>query len=162
MPLQQLLEIALNSSESGWTEEDGNKQQLAERAVKILVDKAPIMCEYFSLRIDENGNLLTLPCLLKKHTPNTTYLPIYLLRLATEVEWDTEEECFETFCRETANFYAKIPQLEIENHPKKHTWMVEHIIYPAFKQYLLPPNRLKKQLYELTNLPTLYKVFERC
>ena len=31
-------------------------------------------------------------------------LPMYLLRLATEVDWESEEECFSSFCRVTAQF----------------------------------------------------------
>lgn len=31
---------------------------------------------------------------------------MYVLRLATEVDWDIEQECFQTFCRETAKFFS--------------------------------------------------------
>lgn len=34
---------------------------------------------------------------------------MYILRLATDVEWDSEKECFDTICRETAKFYAVQP-----------------------------------------------------
>lgn len=103
-----------------------------------------------------------LPALLENHRPSITHLPIYLLRLATEVEWETEVDCFETFCRETANYYARIAQVELNANPQLHKWTVEHVLFPAFKKYLLPSEILNEVIYELTNLPTLYKVFERC
>lgn len=31
---------------------------------------------------------------------------MYVLRLATEVDWDSEQDCFQTFCRETAKFFS--------------------------------------------------------
>lgn len=36
-------------------------------------------------------------------------LPLYLLRLASEVNWFNEKECFLNFCRETARFYVLHP-----------------------------------------------------
>ncbi|XP_061387697.1 DNA mismatch repair protein Mlh1 [Musca vetustissima] len=162
LPVKDLIKLALNTPESGWTEEDGDKDELAERASEILIEKSPIMREYFSMTINSSGQLETIPSLLDKYIPSKTFLPIYMLRLATEVEWDTEEECFETFCRETARYYAMVSEAERLEMPKQHKWTVEHIIYPAFKKYLLPPNNLKKYIFELANLPSLYKVFERC
>lgn len=34
---------------------------------------------------------------------------MYLLRLASEVDWFKEKECFLSFCRETARFYVLHP-----------------------------------------------------
>ena len=36
---------------------------------------------------------------------------VYVMRLATEVNWTDEEECFRTFCEETAKFYAVQPNI---------------------------------------------------
>lgn len=43
------------------------------------------------------------------YVPFMESLPLYVLRIATEVEWNSEKDCFQTFCRETAKFYA-IPE----------------------------------------------------
>lgn len=152
--------IALDCKESGWTAEDGSKNLLAHRVSKILIEKEAIMKEYFGLKINNEGDIETIPILLKNHRPSMCFLPIYILRLATEVEWETEEQCFETFCRETADYYSRVP--EDEALTKNHRWIVEHIIYPALRRDLLPGNELKKYLFELSSLPNLYKVFERC
>ncbi|XP_011184409.2 DNA mismatch repair protein Mlh1 [Zeugodacus cucurbitae] len=162
LAIKELVRIALECEEAGWSPEDGDKMELAESASKILIEKAPIMREYFSLRINEEGQLETLPAILPQHYPSSTNLPMYILRLATEVDWESEVECFESFCRETAQFYALTSALEMESLPQRHKWLVEHVLYPSFKRYLLPPNNLKQQLYELTSLSQLYKVFERC
>ncbi|XP_030386627.1 DNA mismatch repair protein Mlh1 [Scaptodrosophila lebanonensis] len=161
LAIKELLLVALDSAAAGWTAEDGDKQELATSATGILQEKAPIMKEYFSLRISEDGYLESLPALLPKHMPSKAQLPLYLLRLATEVEWEQEAPCFETFCRETARYYAQV-EFEDSADVKKQRWQVEHVMYPAFKKFLLPPQRLNKKLYELTSLSKLYKVFERC
>ena len=36
---------------------------------------------------------------------------VYVMRLATAVNWSDEEECFRTFCEETAKFYAVQPNI---------------------------------------------------
>lgn len=41
--------------------------------------------------------------------PDLDGLPLYLLRLASEVDWSNEKECFLNFCRETARFYVLHP-----------------------------------------------------
>ncbi|XP_016970229.1 DNA mismatch repair protein Mlh1 [Drosophila rhopaloa] len=161
LPVKELLMLSLDSEAAGWTSEDGDKTDLSVSAAEILLKKAPIMREYFGLRISEEGQLESLPSLIPQHRPNVAHLPVYMLRLATEVDWEQEARCFETFCRETARFYSQIVWGEgsAAGHPR---WTIEHVLFPAFKKYLLPPPRLKDQIYELTNLPTLYKVFERC
>ncbi|XP_075166250.1 DNA mismatch repair ATPase Mlh1 [Haematobia irritans] len=160
--VKDLIKLALDTPESGWCEEDGDKDELASRAEEILIEKSPILREYFSMIIDEKGNLESIPSLLAQYMPSRVFLPIYMLRLSTEVDWDTEEECFETFCRETAHYYAMVSEYELQAEAKRHKWIVEHILYPAFKKYLLPPSCMKKYFYELANLPSLYRVFERC
>lgn len=88
-------------------------------------------------------------------------LPLYILRLATEVEWDDEKEFFQTFSRETARFYAEIAKTSPEN---EWMWSVEHVIYPALKNNFMPPKEFEsnKSFLEIASLPNLYKVFERC
>lgn len=56
-PLFDLAMLALDSPESGWTEEDGPKEGLAEYIVEFLKKKAEMLADYFSLEIDEVGQL---------------------------------------------------------------------------------------------------------
>jgi DNA mismatch repair protein MLH1 len=71
---------------------------LAEQASACLVDNAEMLEEYFSVVIeidDEDKIMLTgLPVLLEGYTPQTHALPMFLLRLATEVDWSEEMHAF--------------------------------------------------------------------
>jgi len=46
-----------------------------------------MLLEYFSTTITENGELATLPLMLKGYAPNLDKLPTFLLRLGTEVNY---------------------------------------------------------------------------
>ena len=52
-PLYDLAMLALESEESGWTEEDGPKEGLAQYIVDFLKKKAEMLEDYFSLEIDQ-------------------------------------------------------------------------------------------------------------
>lgn len=56
--------LALESPESGWTEEDGPKEGLAEYIVEFLKRKTEMLADYFSLEIDEVRDSLSLRCVL--------------------------------------------------------------------------------------------------
>lgn len=96
---------------------------------------------------------------------------------AFQVDWDTEKECFQTFAKECSLFYAFKPdpygsensngdsegsgELETQKNWK---WIVEHVLFPAFRCGLIPPKHFAEDgsLLQVANLPDLYKVFERC
>ncbi|XP_043920831.1 DNA mismatch repair protein Mlh1 [Protopterus annectens] len=175
-PLYDLAILALNSPESGWTEDDGPKEELAEYIVQFLGKRTEMLMDYFSFEIDKDGNLIGLPLLLDNYIPALEGLPMFILRLATEVKWDDEKECFETFSKECSTFYSVRKQYIVEDplpcqqpeEPAESTtswrWTTEHIIYKAFRTHLLPPQQFTENgnVLQLANLPDLYKVFERC
>ncbi|KAK3573578.1 hypothetical protein QTP86_028182, partial [Hemibagrus guttatus] len=105
-PLYELALLALDSEESGWTEEDGPKEGLAQYIVDFLKKKAEMLDDYFSMKIDEEGNLTGLPLLLDNYCPAMEGLPLFILRLATEVNWDSEKDCFHDFTKECSYFYS--------------------------------------------------------
>ena len=55
-----------------------------------------------------------------------------------------------------------------ENEPKtsnlwrKHIWTLEHVVFEALKKHILPPGKLSTMFLQVADLPSLYKVFERC
>ncbi|NWH88474.1 MLH1 protein, partial [Aegithalos caudatus] len=176
-PLYELSMLALEDPESGWTEEDGPKEGLAEYIVEFLKKKTEMLKDYFSLEIDEEGNLTGLPLLIDNYVPPLEGLPMFILRLATEVNWDEEKECFESLSKEIAMFYSIRKQYIIEESSPTNSqnedsesgsttwkWTVEHVLYKAFRTHLLPPKHFAEDgnILQLANLPDLYKVFERC
>ena len=86
-PVYDLALLALETGQSGWTQSDGSKNELAKYVVELLQSKAEMLLDYFSIEIDENGHLLSLPLLLKKFNPDVNRLPMFLLRLATDVSF---------------------------------------------------------------------------
>ncbi|KAI4486155.1 hypothetical protein M0802_012523 [Mischocyttarus mexicanus] len=159
--LYDLAMLGLETEEAGWTEEDDPKEELAKSVKELLLEKADMMKEYFSIVIDKKGNLKSLPILLDKYFPFEGDLPIYILRLSTEVDWTSEQTCFQNICRETARYYSEMNPIH-----NMHDWkyVTEHILYPAIKESLLPPKSFAHDstILQITSLPDLYKVFERC
>ncbi|XP_019737644.1 DNA mismatch repair protein Mlh1 [Hippocampus comes] len=171
-PIYELAMLALDSEESGWTEEDGPKEGLAEYIVDFLKKKAEMLEDYFSMEIDQQGNLRGLPLLIDNYTPVMEGLPMFILRLATEVNWDNEKECFRDFSKECSVFYSIRKQYILEVEPgeeqdaevKSWRWNVEHILCKAFRSLISPPRHISEDgtVLQIANLPDLYKVFERC
>ncbi|XP_065156578.1 DNA mismatch repair protein Mlh1 [Atheta coriaria] len=160
LDIKELALIALNMADTGWTPEDGPKEDLAENTAGILIAKAEMLRTYFEIDIDNDGKIHTIPILIDGHAPLESALPRYIIRLACEVNWDEEKPCFESFARETAEYYATSPGAVTDEW--RHT--VEHVLYSFAKEYFLPPAHFKTNgaLLEAANLPQLYKVFERC
>ncbi|XP_011601203.1 DNA mismatch repair protein Mlh1 isoform X1 [Takifugu rubripes] len=171
-PLYDLAMLALDSEGSGWTEEDGPKEGLAQYIVDFLKRKAELLGDYFSVEIDQEGNLTGLPLLLDKYTPIMEGLPMFILRLATEVNWDNEKECFRDFSRECSMFYSIRKEFILDGEPGEEQetevtswrWKVEHVIFKAFRMLFSPPKKFSEDgtVLQIANLPDLYKVFERC
>jgi len=160
---------ALNNT--NMLEVNDSNRNLAQHVTARLVESAPMLEEYFSIRIESqnsesnsiddisSGALLTgLPVLLEGHCPQPHALPIFLLRLATQVDWTREKHCFHQICKELGNFYAMLPPEDELNA------YVRHHLFPALSYLMLPSKNLTKNGHfaKLTKLSTLYKVFERC
>lgn len=56
--------ISLELSESGYQEEDKPKEELARDATEILVSRALMLNDYFSIEIDADANIISIPLLL--------------------------------------------------------------------------------------------------
>nr|XP_022902874.1 DNA mismatch repair protein Mlh1 [Onthophagus taurus] len=162
LPIYDLCLLALDLSEVGWTPEDGDKTELSQKVVEILSDKAEMLEEYFSMEI-EDGKIKSLPLLIENYLPDMIGLPVYILRLASEVNWETEKDCFKSFAIETAAFYSELYSEEI-NEGSNWRWVTEHVLYPAIKKFFLPPKNFTENasVLQIADLPSLYKVFERC
>lgn len=148
--------------------------------------------EYFALKIDTQGCLVTLPLLLRDYTPNLDKLPLFLMRLGPQVssaprhilvawtyahcepqvDWTSEEECFSSLLRELAYLYAPGPSVAQSQVPSQDQdqetidsdrWQIQHVLFPMMRKYFVAPKRLlERDVVQIANLPDLYRVFERC
>ncbi|XP_026729771.1 DNA mismatch repair protein Mlh1 [Trichoplusia ni] len=164
LPLEELLVLGLSSQDGEWDSELGEMRDMAQQMSELLVNKRAMLYEYFSLEISSSGELVALPLLLDGHTPFMGALPTFLVRLVTEVNWDSEKDCFDTFSRQTAIFYAQPNTDSSPESVKAEHWKQEHVIFPALRRYFLPPTSFVHNgaILQIASLNDLYKVFERC
>ncbi|KAE8314135.1 histidine kinase-like ATPase [Aspergillus transmontanensis] len=192
--LINLLQIAADaereapSSRKAKSSEINEKNDIFDNApdlvARALIDRREMLNEYFSLQISAEGELLSLPLLLKGYLPCLGKLPRFLLRLGPYVDWTSEEDCFRTFLRELAAFYTPeqlppppppaendgnevSPDVDMEDELIKNrrlqiARMLEHVVFPALRSRLVATNRLLRGVVEVADLKGLYRVFERC
>lgn len=164
-------------------------QRAPEIVTNTLIERRDMLDEYFSMKVSEEGELLSIPLLLKGYVPSLAKLPRFLLRLGPYVDWTSEEECFRGFLRELAAFYTpeQLPpqaarksasgdeEVEDEEPQKASTEdesirtrrtqlirMLEHVLFPAVRARLVATNDLLPAVVEVADLKGLYRVFERC
>ena len=180
LPLKELLQIAAEhekASTENSAEDDFEVDEVVELISNQLVERREMLQEYFSLDISPEGELNTIPLLLKGYTPSLAKLPRFLLRLGPHVNWKDEKECFATFLRELASYYVpeQLPPSpgpgdveeeldeEIRSRRAEVRKVVEDVMFPAFRARLIATNGLMKGgVLEIANLKGLYRVFERC
>ncbi|KAM0911333.1 hypothetical protein ACQ4PT_013540 [Festuca glaucescens] len=110
-PLRELMMMALKDDESISDENDKEKLEIAEVNTEILKENAEMINEYFSIHIDQSGNLTRLPVVLDQYTPDMDRLPEFALTLGNDVTWDVERDCFRTAAAAIGNFYALHPPI---------------------------------------------------
>jgi DNA mismatch repair protein MLH1 len=73
-----------------------------------------------------------------------------------------EKPCFGDFLRELARFHC--PAALDGPNTDEQQWQIQHILFPAFKQYLVAPVGLaaKENVLQIASIDKLYRVFERC
>ena len=163
--------------------------EVAAAVTKQLVSRKDMLAEYFSFELSEEGDLISIPLLLKGYTPSMTKLPRFLMRLGPCVSWNEEKACFHTFLRELASFYVpeQLPNemnakkdekgegtvvdeavgnleeiKEIKRRKDEVARVLEHVLFPAFRARLVATKGLLSGVVEVADLKGLYRVFERC
>lgn len=89
LSLSELLMIALDNPESQYNPKVHlPKEDMVEFYKNKLVDKADILNENFSIEIDrESASLVSLPIIYEVIKPYPEELPMFILRLACDVEY---------------------------------------------------------------------------
>eukprot|EP00559_Dactyliosolen_fragilissimus_P008828 CAMPEP_0184857214 /NCGR_PEP_ID=MMETSP0580-20130426/2371_1 /TAXON_ID=1118495 /ORGANISM="Dactyliosolen fragilissimus" /LENGTH=871 /DNA_ID=CAMNT_0027352679 /DNA_START=548 /DNA_END=3163 /DNA_ORIENTATION=+ len=184
LKVRESLDLNAHNNEKAISKEKDNTDSqaaMARQATKLLYDHRNMLDEYFSidLKLEDNQVVLkSMPILLDGHSPAPHAIPLFLLRLVTEVNWNDELECFQGICTELGNYYAEIPftldDKENTNQDKediedflvsdKEKKIVQHTIFPALAFLLVLPKKFASNGYvvRLALLSKLYKVFERC
>jgi len=188
--LVDLLKIAAESEQKDHPAEDADSifANAPEMVAQTLVERREMLNEYFSMQISAEGELLTIPLLLKGYLPALAKLPRFLLRLGPYVDWNSEEGCFRTFLRELAAFYTpeQLPVLSpsarsteesakpvvaegsededafVRARRAQVVRMLEYAVFPALRARLVATSRLLRGVVEVADLKGLYRVFERC
>ncbi|KAJ3008170.1 DNA mismatch repair protein [Thoreauomyces humboldtii] len=174
--VRELVLLALEAQDmEAWGDDMMSPEDIAEQCARLLVDRREMLQEYFSLTVTATGQLTGLPVMLRGYVPPMDKLPLFLLRLGSEVVWDSEKECFETFCKELGMFYAVEPPsppvedaragtMAHKSATAEYRWTVEHVVFPALKGLFAAPRSAaeNRSVVQVANLPDLYKVFERC
>ncbi|TKA52333.1 hypothetical protein B0A53_04801 [Rhodotorula sp. CCFEE 5036] len=182
--LEKLVRLAVDRAYADSAADDSvvaKSDTIVQRVVTTLVDAAPMLEEYFSFTITANKELASLPLVLPGHAPDITKLPLFLLRLGANVDWENEKPCFASFLRELAFFYSPSPSpvgaaqpqpgskpapaASASEDPTEQALRrtIEHVLFPAAKQYLVAPAKLlERDVVLATSLEALYRVFERC
>lgn len=137
-------------------------QSMANQVATCLLDRAEMLEEYFGICIasdddddDDNNDsgpvvfLKRLPIILPHYQPHPSGIPLFLLRLATEVNWEEEKPCFLNIATELGLYYGS----GIGD-------QMQHGIFPAVCQLLVLPTS-SQFVHTLTHLSALYKAFER-
>ena len=152
---------------------DQYKDEIAARVCDLLISKAEMLDEYFRIGIDSSGLLVSMPELLTNHTPAGDALPLFLLRLATETDWEDELRCFASVARELSLLYSYLPErLDHDVGDSSGACglapdgmdLFKMCVYPALRSQLIAPKRCATDgtVLEVAALEQLYKVFERC
>lgn len=187
-PLSPLIKLAVDA-EKNTDLSKLTKPQIVDSITHTLISRRDMLREYFSLGITVEGMVDSLPLLIHDFTPNLDKLPLFLMRLGPQVNWNNERECFDSFLRELAYFYVPGPGplatvssiaehddedddgTEKDGHPAgassqqeaSENWQIEHVLFPAMKRYLTAPKSLlTRDVVQIASLPDLYRVFERC
>ncbi|KAJ3127325.1 DNA mismatch repair protein [Nowakowskiella sp. JEL0407] len=177
--IYELVKIALNQEDDKKWDNDNlmSKDEIAQNVAEIFVNHKEMLEEYFSIRVSEDGMLYSLPIILKGYLPNWSKLPFFCLRVASDVDWESEKTCFESFCRTLAFFYAFEGPVEESDEDQtmdsmnqtdtaieEYKWTVQHLLFPTLKSSFSAPQVLIENgsIVQVADLPELYKVFERC
>lgn len=107
----ETLETSINTELSPPQQQEEEDATIKE-AVELLISKADMLKEYFSIVITQQDSkifLTHIPKLLDNYIPLSIHIPDFLLSLAFDVDWLDEKNCFHTIAQVLAAYYAELP-----------------------------------------------------
>lgn len=104
--LDDLVRLGLESVQGVPQDDEPSVEATKDKIVKLLLENAEMMEEYFSICFDvDRRTLEAVPSLLPGANGcalELDRLPQLLVRMATRVDWQDEQECFDTLARQLA------------------------------------------------------------
>jgi DNA mismatch repair protein MLH1 len=135
-----------------------------EDAVVVLEKHRKMLHDYFAIEI-ESGELKAMPWLLPGYIPTFSAMPVFLARLASEIDWESELECIGGIARELSMLYAVMPE-DAKNCEQKERLEedLRNVLLPEMKSKCFMPH--SKLLVDGTvmmigTVAGMYSVFER-
>lgn len=130
----------------------------------VLETHSKMLEDYFNIQIID-GKIAKMPLPLTGYTPSFIAMPLFLNRLATEIEWDYELECISGIIEELSMLYAILPEDEKDEEMRKALKsQLETIILPEMKTGSFTPNAEllhSKAIVKITDVKNMYTIFER-
>ena len=194
--LDDLVRLGLESTVGVPEDNEDSVEATKDRIVRLLLENAEMLEEYFSLCLNaDKGTLEAIPSLLPgAHgcAIELDRLPQLLVRLATRVDWQDEQECFDSFARQVAwgclpspppppstlsqatgeageaeesEEAVKAAEAEREEEEEATRRRVQHLWFDSMAKSrgkYVPSKEMKEYVVQVANLPDLYRVFERC
>ena len=78
-----------------------------------------------------------------------------------QVNWINEQECFNDIIKLIAVFY--LPSTNVDNDSPSFRWQIQYSLFPSIVNNLIATNNLANNAFvQVTNLPDLFRIFERC
>lgn len=152
-------EFPINIHDINYLQGDAN-----EYVIEVLNNHAEMLDDYFRIKIKGN-QLFNMPDILPGYEPSFTALGLFLIRLATEINWNCEYDCISAIVDELSMLYAIQAEddtcEELVISMKK---MIANVIIPEIKTEAFMPNLsliTDRSLIRLKSASEMYKIFER-
>ncbi len=192
--LDDLVRLGLESTKGVPEDDTASIEANKDKIVALLLENAEMLQEYFSVCFNvEARTLEALPSLV----PGTSLpgvrgtsaieldrLPQLVVRLATRVNWQDEQECFDTFAKQIAWSCLPCPPPPLpdstseadeetqeqdkarqEEEEEAARRKIQHFWFdsmPKSRGKYVPSKATNDYVIQVANLPDLYRVFERC
>lgn len=140
----------------------------SEKFTRLLVSRRDMLKDYFSISVTSGGLLTAVPMLSPKYHPPFEQLPLLISSLTPKsFDWLDEKSCLNGIMKAIAKFYVPLPLSYEESDVKSIRSLescLEDYLFPEFRRRVICPKKVfeEKCIYQITSLPRLYNVFERC
>jgi DNA mismatch repair protein MLH1 len=170
--LKDLVTITLNDQR--FDTSPRHRDRITRQICDTLIAHREMLLDYFSINIqcDEgslDARLYAIPDLSAQMPRQQAgallqplRVPAFVVRLVTQIDYTSEEECLLGILRELATLHVPLPGASsFERQAIKQTWL--QVWQPAMRHYRAGRELLKANtIRSLASLPSLYSIFERC